>query len=89
MQVLFKSHFRTGNEKRAWGPLIVDLKAKSRSPKPDAALLAHLDHLRERFRNPTDHPDKTYDIEEAEDLVHLVVDVINRCMRDKKVQQYL
>lgn len=87
IRVLFKCYFSRGNECRPWGALTTELKSKSRKPIPDETLLAHLDILRTRFRNPTDHPEKIYEIEEAEDLVHLAVDIINRCARDPQVEK--
>jgi len=41
----------------------------------------HLDHIRRSFRNPTQHPDKIYDIQEAQDLFGLCVDAVNRMSR--------
>lgn len=59
-----------------WGPMVSSLRRRSKSP-PDA-LLNHLDHIRKNFRNPTDHPEKIYDIEEAQDLFALCCDAIGR-----------
>lgn len=53
---------------------------KRRTPPPQT-LMANLDNLRKSFRNPTQHPDKVYEIEEAQDLFALSVDVVNRMMR--------
>jgi hypothetical protein len=86
VRTLYRSYFpRKKMEKKTWGQLTTELKQKTRRPKPDQTLLAHLDHIRDRFRNPTDHPDKVYDVEEAEDLLHLAADIINRCTRDHQV----
>lgn len=85
VRMIYKSYFPRGDEKRPWGKLTSEIKAKSRKPIPDPILLGHLDHLRQRFRNPTDHPEKNYEIEEAEDLIHVAVDIINRCLKDPKV----
>ncbi|MCX5644594.1 MAG: hypothetical protein NTZ17_07890 [Phycisphaerae bacterium] len=87
VRVLYSCYFpREKVGKQTWGQLVTHLRQKLKNPKPDATLLAHLDHLRGRFRNPTDHPDKCYQIEEAEDLLHVAVDAINRCIRDPRVQ---
>ena len=59
-----------------WGPMVSGLRAK-RNP-PDTALLDHLDGIRRNFRNPTQHPEKVYDMTEAEDLFGVCIDVINR-----------
>lgn len=85
VRVLYKSYFPRKDEKRPWGHLTNELRNKPRNPKVDEILMNHLDHLRKRFRNPTDHPEKIYEIEEAEDLIHISVDVINRCIRDTQV----
>ena len=75
---------RTERAKKAWGGLLKDLREKPRKPKPDDLLLTHLDHLRDKFRNPTSHPDKSYEIDEAQDLLNLCIDAISRCSKDEK-----
>jgi len=87
IRFVYKSYFPRRDELRPWGVLISELKEKVRKPKPDEILLVHLDHIRKRFRNPTDHPEKIYQIEEAEDLVHISVDIINRCIRDSQTEK--
>lgn len=62
-----------------WGPMVDHLRAR-RVPPP-AALLDHLDSIRKNFRNPTQHPDATYDIHEAQDLFSVCVDVVNRAIK--------
>jgi len=59
-----------------WGPMVESLRRK-RNPPP-AELLDHLDNIRRNFRNPTQHPEKRYDIEEVQDLFGLSVDVVRR-----------
>ena len=44
-----------------WGPMIQDLR--KRRKKPPDVLLNYLDNIRHSFRNPTQHPDKIYNIE--------------------------
>lgn len=61
-----------------WGEMITSLRAKRRRPLPNKILLNHLDHIRDSFRNPTDHPEKMYDIDEAQDLFGIVAEVLNR-----------
>jgi hypothetical protein len=56
-----------------WGPMITSMRARPKSFP--AALLNHLDHIRAGFRNPTAHPDKVFDIDEAQDLLSLCIDV--------------
>ncbi len=59
-----------------WGPMVNHLQ--KRRVKPPVELLNHLDNIRQSFRNPTQHPDKKYDIQEVQDLFSLCVDVVNR-----------
>lgn len=59
-----------------WGPMLQHLRqCKNLHFGP---LIDHLDHIRYSFRNPTQHPDKIYDIQEVQDLFNLCVDVVNR-----------
>ncbi len=60
-----------------WGPMILDLQRRQKA-KPYETLLNHLDIIRQSFRNPTQHPDKIYDIQEVQDLWGLCVDAVNR-----------
>jgi hypothetical protein len=63
-----------------WGPMIKSLREKKRNP-PSPVLLNNLDNLRVGFRNPTQHPEKIYDIHEVQDLMSLSIDVVNRMIR--------
>lgn len=60
-----------------WGPMVSDLRKKRRAKKYEV-LLNHMDNIRISFRNPTQHPDKIYDIHEVQDLFGVCVDTINR-----------
>lgn len=60
-----------------WGPMVIDLKKRKKADKHHE-LLAHLDHIRLAFRNPTQHPEAIYDIHEVQDLWGVCVDAINR-----------
>ncbi len=62
-----------------WGPMTEHLK--KRRNKPPDVLLNNLDNIRRSFRNPTQHPEKIYDIEEVQDLFGLCIDVVNRMIR--------
>jgi hypothetical protein len=62
-----------------WGPMTNHLR-KRRTP-PSAELLNNLDNIRLSFRNPTQHPEKTYDIQEVQDLFSLCIDVVNRMVK--------
>lgn len=59
---------------------MTDQLQKRRQP-PSASLLAQLDHIRGGFRNPTQHPDAVYDVDEAQDLAFLSIDVLTRLVR--------
>jgi|SRR5579872_2616021 len=59
-----------------WGPMVDDMRG--RRVRPDQTLLHNLDGMRQNFRNPTQHPDKVYDIDEAQDLFAACIDVTNR-----------
>jgi hypothetical protein len=54
---------------------------RERRSAPPKVLLDHLDGIRTNFRNPTQHPDATYDIHEAQDLFSVCVDAVNRAAR--------
>jgi hypothetical protein len=58
------------------GPIIADLR--KRGKYASKVLLDHLDNFKNNFRNPTQHPDARYDIEEAQDLVFVAIDLLNR-----------
>lgn len=60
-----------------WHPMIESLRKKPRN-KPPKELLDNLDNIRFNFRNPTQHPEKIYDISEVQDLFWLCVDAVNR-----------
>ena len=63
-----------------WFPMVQAL-TQHRLAKRNEALNRNLDNIRLSFRNPTQHPDKIYDIQEVQDLFGLCVDVINRMQR--------
>ena len=60
-----------------WFPMVQGLQ-RHRKAKEYDALLRNLDNIRVSFRNPTQHPEKVYDIHEVQDLWGLCADVINR-----------
>jgi hypothetical protein len=65
-----------------WGPMVQHLRQRKSNPPPKS-LLDDLDSIRIDFRNPTQHPEAEYDIYEAEDLLGLCVDVVNRTLKAK------
>lgn len=60
-----------------WGLMVADLRKRRKADKY-SVLLAHLDNIRLSFRNPTQHPEATYDIHEVQDLWSVCVDALNR-----------
>jgi hypothetical protein len=62
-----------------WGPMTNHLRGRRVVP-PDV-LMNNLDNIRKSFRNPTQHPEKIYDIDEAQDLMGLAVEVVTRMQR--------
>ncbi len=63
-----------------WGPMVASLRSRRRPPDP--VLISNLDNIRLAFRNPTAHPEKVYDIDEAQDLFGLCIEVLNRMARE-------
>lgn len=68
-------------EPRMWAAMVRDMRGKRNAPS--ALLLDNLDSLRSHFRNPTQHPEKTYDLDETQDLLALAIDSINRMVKHK------
>ena len=68
-------------QQRMWGPMVQHMRTRARNAPPKT-ILDHLDHIRVNFRNPTQHPDARYETEEAENLLSLAVDVLDRMARD-------
>lgn len=64
-----------------WGPMVTALRGMA-TDSPPKELLDNLDNIRVSFRNPTQHPDKRYDLDEVQDLFNLCVDVVNRVAKD-------
>jgi hypothetical protein len=58
------------------------LEKPRRVRRPDPAVLEHLDSIRKRFRNPTQHPEKVYDIEETQNLFGQCLSVIEAMVAD-------
>ncbi|MCH8823689.1 MAG: hypothetical protein IH984_09305 [Planctomycetes bacterium] len=73
----YKTLARQKRVKLMWGLMVSDLKKRKKAEKHQV-LLAHLDHIRLAFRNPTQHPEATYDIHEVQDLWGGCVEAINR-----------
>lgn len=74
---------RLPEKEQMWGAMIKQLRNK-KSDKLPIELLDTLDRIRVNFRNPTDHPEKEYDLDEAQDLFGLCVDALNRIVKSKQ-----
>jgi hypothetical protein len=82
VKVLYFHYVKTNRmEKPMWGPMVIKLRSK-RKPKPSPELLDHLDVIRTNFRNPTQHPEKFYSIDEAQDLLFATIVAINQICAD-------
>jgi len=68
----------TDTSEMNWGPVITHLKSLSITELN--IVIDNLDRIRENYRNPTNHPEKIYNIEEAQDLFNLCVGVVNDIM---------
>ena len=68
-------------EKPMWGPMIQELRLK-RKPKPETKTLDLLDSIRIHFRNPTQHPEAFYTLDEAQDLLNQTIAAINMIHRE-------
>lgn len=55
---------------------------RKRRDAPPKALMDNLDNIRVNFRNPTQHPEARYDMDGAQDLLGISVDVVNRMIKD-------
>lgn len=64
-----------------WASMITALKAKSRN-RPPLSLLDSLDMVRENYRNPTQHPEATYEIDSAQDLFGVCLDLIGKMAKE-------
>jgi len=64
-------------KKPMWGPMTEELRAK-KTARPSESLLGALDVIRTSYRNPTQHPEATYEIHAAQDLMGVCLDVIGK-----------
>jgi len=81
LRIYYKKYIRKDPSIKNWGVLTNELKNKNRGKKPEKVTINHLDNIRESFRNPTQHPDKIYDIQEVQDLLGLSIDIVNRMIK--------
>ncbi len=64
-------------EKAMWGPMLIKLRGTKKN-KPPKELLDNLDSIRVSYRNPTQHPEEKYDIDDAQDLFGRCSEVIGK-----------
>jgi len=91
LKELYYAYFRTNrlpDNKQMWGNLVTYLRNKPKSPKPKVDLLDNLDMFRRNYRNPTQHPDKNYNIEEAQNLLLSVIVLLSEIYNDKQILKY-
>ena len=69
------AHFKT------WVQITTDLKGITTGIIPDRIIVDHLHNIGQNFRNPTQHPNKRYDIEEVQNLLGVCFEVINRIIK--------
>lgn len=76
-------HFVKRNrlDKPMWAAMVRKLREKN-NPKPASEVLDTLDIIRVNYRNPTQHPEKNYSIDEAQDLLNHSIVVINCIYRE-------
>jgi hypothetical protein len=78
LRSFYKRYVRPAQSGLTWGQMTNALTSKSKGKKPDHIVLQNLDHIRVSFRNPTQHPDKIYDIQESQELFSLCIESVNR-----------
>lgn len=89
LRFYYKQMIRQGRIRSLnWGPIVNNLRQKNRTKKYDV-LNNHLDNIRASFRNPTQHPEATYDISEVQDLWSVCVDVVNRMLNTLRDEERL
>jgi len=77
IRALCQKYVKRNRPQLMWGPMVARLRAV-RPLRGEESFLNNLDDIRLAFRNPTQHPDKVYDIEEVQDLWGRCIDVLNR-----------
>ncbi|NQT93581.1 MAG: hypothetical protein HQ559_12550 [Lentisphaerae bacterium] len=77
------AHFikRRPDRRLMWHGMVEEL-GKSQCNKPCSELLDHLDMIRKNFRNPTQHPEKIYDIDEAQDLFGNCISALHMIIKE-------
>lgn len=62
--------------KPMWGPMLTQLESKNK-PKPSRKLIDYLNSIRIHYRNPTQHPELFYTMDEAQDLLNQTISALN------------
>lgn len=78
----YRKFIRPAKTNLTWGQMTHALQNKQSGKKPDGTTLNQVDHIRSAFRNPTQHPEKIYDIHETQDLFFICIDVTNRMIAE-------
>lgn len=76
LRLFYKKFTNKDSKNKNWGAIINDLE-KPQYSSPNA-LVANLNNIRKNYRNPTQHPEKLYEIEETQDLFNLCIAIINQ-----------
>lgn len=88
--VLTSYYFHHRRQKRLlkpmWGPMTDQLRTK-KSNKPPKTLLDTLDMIRNSYRNPTQHPTATYEIDGAQDLMGVCLDAIGKMANELSARE--
>lgn len=81
LQTFYLARVRRGRLRPLmWGPMVAHLRR--RSDAPPSRILDNLDHIRRNYRNPTQHPEATYTVQQAESLFPMCVAAVNDMIRD-------
>ncbi|MGA2916950.1 hypothetical protein [Methanoregula sp.] len=67
---------------KSWYTMTTELRNLKSLSIPDS-LLNNLDNIRENYRNPTQHPELIYDIEDVQNLFPLCVEIVNRMVSQR------
>jgi hypothetical protein len=81
LRFYYCGHVKRNRVNLMWGQMVQHLRGRPREKIPET-LLNNLDDIRLHFRNPTQHPEKVYDIQEVQDLWGRCTDAINRMAAD-------
>jgi hypothetical protein len=84
VRLYYKKFLRKKPDGKTWGQLLNELKNKPSGKKPNPVTVNHLINIKDSFRNPTQHPDKVYDIQEVQDLLSVCIDVVNKMVEEIK-----